>query len=174
MISSDITETTRLNMQEKLAWAERSFKRLVEDATLNPDSVQDHFWSMLHAVHLLWFYFGRWVKIDRAGASAQHLIKMWKRNRLTVSELQAWDCLGSLRDFDAHVQPVVPKKPEGSHLLCDRKTGRLLCSAKTGRLLCSKSKPFRVVQDGLEVDLLPLCENGLAAYRKLVQEFAQI
>lgn len=167
----DITRTTRLNMREKLAWAERSFGRMTDAIDGDHDSVQDHFWSFLHGVHLLWFYLGRWVKESGGGSSTKRLIEEWKRESLSPDESVAWESLRCLRDQDAHVEPVVPKKPEGGRLLYDPTSGKILYSARTGKLLLSKRKPFRITQDGTELELLSVCEAGLAASQKLVRDF---
>lgn len=173
-MTTNITEETRLNMQEKLACAERSLTRMTKAITDDPISVQDHFWSFLHAIHLIWFYFGFWVKNSGQMKNSKQLIEKWKACRLPEEDQCVWNTLGNLRDEDAHVKPVVAKTPKGSRPLFDDKTGRPLFSDKSGKMLCSESKPFRVIQDGKEHGLLTLCQNGLAVFQKFVSEFDRI
>ena len=170
----DLAAETRANMQEKYAWAVRSANRMEEAYQDGPASVQDHFWSFLHGVHLIWFYFGRWVKHERPGAKAQSLVEQWKTRNLSQAERAAWDQIEKLRNEDAHVQPIQARKPEGGHLLKSARTGHLLKSAKTGHLLRSKRKSYRVIQGGTEVELLPLCKAGIRAFEKFVDTFDSV
>ena len=167
----DFTSEIRTNMEEKLDWAARSVIRMNEARQGDPVTVQDQFWSFLHAVHLIWFYFGRWVKQERPKATSKSLVQTWKGQSLSPEELNAWDQLSALRNEDAHVQPVVAREPKGGHLCKDPKTGHLRKSASTGHLMRSKHKPYRVAQGVLEVELFSLCEKGMLAFRKFVNTF---
>jgi len=165
----DSTETTRCNMREKLIWAKHSLERMQASQKDDPSSVQENFWSFLHAVHLFWFYFARWAHRECPSDKAQRLVEELKRNFLTSDEAIAWNRLCDLRNEDAHVRPVITEKPSGGHLL-HSPSGHLLVS-KSGHLCHSKNKPYRIIQGTLEHDLFPLCSLGLDAYAKLVEKF---
>jgi hypothetical protein len=151
-------------MLEKLGWAERSFERM-KAAGPNHVIVQDHFWSFLHAIHLFWFYFKKWSKENAGIESPERRIERLKTRSLNAKEIEAWSALSELRNEDVHVQPVLTKEP-----------GAALCVAggalmvRHGALVVKKT-PFRVGHRGHEKDLFPLCENGITAFRKLVERF---
>lgn len=54
------TEETITNLNQKLAWGERSLQRIITDMK-NEDNVIDHFCAYLTALQKAWFYFGKWV-----------------------------------------------------------------------------------------------------------------
>ncbi len=167
----DITGTIRLSMAEKLAWAQRSLDGMKAAKDGNAVLVQDHFWTFLHASHLLWFYFGKWVRESGAKKTAANLLKEWQDRRLTPDELAAWDSLASLRNEDVHVQPVMAEKPRGAGIMVSKEGKIMVC--KHG-IMVSKEKPYRVKQGGVELELFALCEAGMRALCKFVDEFDKI
>ena len=168
-MTTDIISTTRDNMLEKLVWAERSFNRMTESMDEDPVSAQDYFWSFLHATHLLWFYFKDFVNQTDLERSAKSLIQDWKGKQLSPEEVSAWDDIFDLRDVDVHVKPVFTEKG-GGKIRCGP-SGFPMCSA-TGQILAKKH--YMVLQGKKEIKLLPLCENGLAGFKKFVEEFDTI
>lgn len=123
---------------------------------------------------MTWFYFGSWVKKSAQTESTKLLIERWKASNLSIEEQNAWNILGNLRDEDAHMKPVVTKKPQGGRPLFDDKTGRPLFSEKSGKKLCSDNKPYRVIQDRKEYELVSLCQHGLTAFQKFFSKFDDI
>jgi hypothetical protein len=166
----NFVDDIRSNMETKYLWAIRSLESMRESAR-NKDhtGVQEHFWSYLHAVHAFWLYFKRWAKQERAG-KPEALMETCKARLLSSEEVGLWDKLSELRNSDTHVEPVPTQEPRGGHLMKSR-NGHLL-RAPSGHLAKSNRTPYRVIQIGAsDLDLFPLCETGLSAFRKLINDF---
>jgi hypothetical protein len=160
------TDEIRANMKEKLAWAERSLARMQSARETDPVAVQDHFWSFVHAVHLFWNYFSRWAKKERP-TGPRLLIEQIKTKHLNPPEVRAWDQLGKIRNDDTHVKPVFTAKPLSGGIGISNK-GIMIGK---GGIMVFADKPYRVIHKDAEFELFPLCENGISAFRKLIDHF---
>ena len=169
--TADTTRTQR-NMIEKLDWADRSVSRM-NDAISEEDAVavQDHFWSFLHASHLIWFYFNNFLKnrgdLKKTGV---RIMKNWAASHLSASEQKAWTAIADLRNGDVHVQPVETEEQETTGLAV--RDGKLL--ARDGKLCTVTIVTYEVSFDGNEFEAIDLATEGVELLRRFVADFPKL
>lgn len=157
---------TKSNMLEKLAWAERSLARMDQAKQASDNTaVQDHFWSLLHACHLIWFYLGEFLQSrgDPKGA-AKRLLEQWQTKNLSNAEQSTWALLVALRTEDVHTKPVATGKKK--RLVC--RDGKLLVSGNIGPCVVTV---FVVNYDGKEHDAFHVARTGVGILRRFVEDF---
>lgn len=169
MVSTNVTEATKLDMQEKLAWMARS-KGRIGNALSSPDEVQDHFLSFIHAAHLLFFYYCRWAKTKgwRDGEAKRRIGRFTAA--MTSTDAAVWNCLQDLRTEDVHTQPVKVANTEqpGALMLEDQ-----LILLNDMKMVVGDYR-YTVTYGGSDVDVMDLCTKGLVLKQRFCDEFEWI
>ena len=155
-------------MLEKLAWAERCVSRMKLAAKDDAEETQDHFWSFLHASHLIWFYFGRCaVEVGHGKKEAQRLVDSWKASAISDDEAEAWNTIQALRTEDAHTQPVATDRHQVKALMIRNKKMMI----RNGRMMVRHSTRYFVGHKNQRFDALRLSVISLRVLRKFVNQF---
>ena len=168
MLPQEEAKTARKHMTEKLGWAQRSLERMKSAPKDDHVAVQDHFWSFLHAAHLVWFYFGRWARsLGKPKGEAKRLVARWQAHHLTPPEATVWDALMGLRSRDAHVEPVATQQRVSNALLV---RDRALV-VQDRKLVVVQTLRYEVEHNGQRHDAVVLCEQGVVLLRRFISEF---
>ncbi len=155
-------------MLEKLAWMKRSTER-IRLGLNHPADVQDHFLSFIHASHLLFFYFGGWVKDIGKAPSAKELIEQYVAS-LDLDSATIWKFLQNLRTEDVHTKPVTIVNIESPGALTFK--GQTL-TLNGAQLMFGKYR-YVVELSGTSHDVLHVCDVGLAVKGRFCEEFDSI
>ena len=167
-VSADLAKTLR-NIAEKVDWAERSLARL-EEAAIQKDAVavQDHFWSFLHALQLMWFYIERYFSsIGSSGGSSKTFVQNWITNTLDTDEQLLWRSINELRTSDVHVGPVVTEEKTEAQLLA--RDGKLLI--RDGKLLARTRTQYVVTIQGSAYECQEIARRWISLARRMVEYF---
>jgi hypothetical protein len=163
---------TESHMFEKLAWAERCLQRM-QDAKARGDTVavQDHFWSLLHASRLIWFYLGEFVSSrgDPRGTAAR-LMNDWKSRTLNTTEQEHWGLLADLRTEDVHTKPVTADKQDRTSIAM--RGGKILVSPQG--ICMAKITKYVVIYDDTEYDAFHIAESGVKLLKRFVADFKSL
>jgi hypothetical protein len=159
-------DQARVDMLEKLGWAQRSLDRMKQTPKDDPVATQDHFWSYLHAAQLVWFYFGRWVK-EAGRTGPKGLLDQWKQRALSPKQAEIWKTLNELRDVDAHVKPV-----QGTSHLMRSRSGRL--RSPLGVRMAKTQRRYVVEHADKWLDVFDLCDQGVEVLQAFVADFHTI
>jgi hypothetical protein len=164
---SDVNQTEQ-NMREKLEWAERSLARMKEAKLKGDDAaVQDHFWSLLHACRLIWFYLGEFVKSSGdPNKTAKKLMDQWQALELTSDEQEIFKVLADLRTEDVHTKPVSTDKQR-------------FPAAQGGQPMARRGQPCAVARyfvehNGKRYDAFGVAQEGVRLWTCFVKDFSQI
>ena len=161
-------EDIKKNMYEKHGWMRRTYSRM-RDCEDDPVSVQDHFWTFIHAAQLIWYYFGRACK--SATLPSERLINEWKERCLQKDEQKAWDTINSLRNEDVHIKPVKTKKESEPDNVV---VGGQQVVTSAGESVVVGTWQYSVNSSEGEWDIWQLCETVLSVKEKFIDQFTDL
>jgi hypothetical protein len=132
------------------------------------ESLQDHFWSFLHASRLIWFYLGEFLQSrgDPKGTAAL-IMNGWVAKNLSADEKKVWEAIARMRTEDVHAQPVETEEKRKTALAT--RGGKLL--TRNGKLCTVTTVKYVVKFDGDEFEAVSLSGQGIMLLKRFVKDF---
>jgi len=166
-LSKKITE-----IELKLNWTKRSFENIKANRN-NQTIIQDNFWSFLSGFQQGWYYFGKFIEDEFSSWSKNKrellkndLINKFKTEYLTTEELEAWDLLQKMRNFDIHNEPVSANYEIKKYAITTN--SGIPIADNSGRIIVTSSNIVYVLFNDKKFEVSEICKNGIISIEKLI------